>query len=102
MYREGMVPQKKPQLHAVWKQIQNWNNLCHKRFQTSFGILIPQNDAEPNFYPDSKSSKLGLSNVVSFVSEFDWDGKMFFWKLTAKFQSHTTVKIRHHGIKEKK
>ena len=29
----------------------------------------PQDDAMPNFFPDSKSSKLGLLNEVSFVSE---------------------------------
>ena len=28
----------------------------------------PQGDAEPNFFPDSKSFLLGLSNEVSFVS----------------------------------
>ena len=28
----------------------------------------PQGDAMPNFFPDSKSLLLGLSNVVSFVS----------------------------------
>ena len=26
----------------------------------------------PNFFPDSKSSILGLSNDVTFVSEFCW------------------------------
>ena len=30
----------------------------------------PQDDATTNFFPDSKSSILGLSNEVSFVSEF--------------------------------
>ena len=29
-----------------------------------------QSDATPNFFPDSKSSILGLSNEVSFVSRF--------------------------------
>ena len=28
----------------------------------------PQGDAMPNFFPDSKSYLLGLSNEVSFVS----------------------------------
>ena len=30
----------------------------------------PQDDATPNFFPNSKGSILGLSNEVSFVSEF--------------------------------
>ena len=30
----------------------------------------PKDDAMPNFFPDSKSSVLGLSNEVSLVSEF--------------------------------
>ena len=30
----------------------------------------PQGDPTPNFFPDSKSSNLGLSNKVSFVSTF--------------------------------
>ena len=34
----------------------------------------PQNDATPSFFPDSKSSISGLSNEVSFVSEFFWEG----------------------------
>ena len=29
----------------------------------------PQDDATPNFIPDSESSILGLSNELSFVSE---------------------------------
>ena len=34
----------------------------------------PQDDDMPNFFPDSKSSILGLSNEVSFVSEFFLEG----------------------------
>ena len=34
------------------------------------GRGYPQNDAIPNFFPNSKGSILGLSNEVSFVSEF--------------------------------
>ena len=34
------------------------------------GCGNPQDDATPNFIPDSISSILGLSNEVSFVSEF--------------------------------
>ena len=30
----------------------------------------PQDDTKANFFPDSKSSIIGLSNEVSFVSEF--------------------------------
>ena len=30
----------------------------------------PQDNATPSFFPDSKSFILGLSNKVSFVSEF--------------------------------
>ena len=30
----------------------------------------PQDNATPSFFPDSKSFKLGLSNEVSFVSDF--------------------------------
>ena len=33
-----------------------------------------QDDAMLNFFPYSKGSLLGLSNEVSFVSEFFWDG----------------------------
>ena len=36
----------------------------------------PQDNATPSFFPDSKSSILGLSNEVSFVSEYFWkDGE---------------------------
>ena len=36
----------------------------------------PQGGAMPNFFPDSKSSILGLSNEVSFVTEYFWkDGE---------------------------
>ena len=38
-------------------------------FQLS-GYGHPQYDVMPNFFRDSKSSILGLSNGVSFVSEF--------------------------------
>ena len=34
----------------------------------------PQGDAMPNFFPNSKSSTLGLSNEVAFVYDFVWDG----------------------------
>ena len=34
------------------------------------GYGHPQDDATPNSFPDSKSSILGLSNEVFFVSEF--------------------------------
>ena len=34
----------------------------------------PQDRAMPNFFPDSKSSILGLSNEVSFVTEYFWKG----------------------------
>ena len=37
-------------------------------FQIS-GHVQAENDARPNFTPDSKSPLLGLSNGVSFVSE---------------------------------
>ena len=30
----------------------------------------PKDDATPSFFPETKSSILGLSNEVSFVSEF--------------------------------
>ena len=36
----------------------------------------PQDDTIPNFFPNSKSSILGLSNEVSFVTEYFWkDGE---------------------------
>ena len=36
----------------------------------------PQDRAKLNFFPDSKSSILGLSNEVSFVTEYFWkDGE---------------------------
>ena len=36
----------------------------------------PQDRVMPNFFPDSRSSILGLSNEVSFVSEYFWkDGE---------------------------
>ena len=41
-------------------------------FQSS-GHGHPQDDARPNFFPDSKSLILGLSNDVSFVSESFWE-----------------------------
>ena len=31
-----------------------------------------QNDAMPNFFPDSKSPILGLSNKVQFITQFLW------------------------------
>ena len=34
----------------------------------------PQDDANTNFFADSKRPILGLSNEVSFVSKFIWDG----------------------------
>ena len=34
----------------------------------------PQDDATPNFFPDSKNSIVGLSNEVSFVSKIFWKG----------------------------
>ena len=40
----------------------------------SDGPSHPQDDATPSFFPDSKSSILGLLNEVSFVSEFFWEG----------------------------
>ena len=33
----------------------------------------PQDDTTPNFFPDSKSPMLGLSNEVSLVSELYWE-----------------------------
>ena len=38
------------------------------------GCGHPQDDATSSFFLDSKSSILGLSNEVSFVSKFFWDG----------------------------
>ena len=34
----------------------------------------PQDDATPNFSSDFKSSIIGLSNDLSFVSNFFWKG----------------------------
>ena len=34
----------------------------------------PQDDTVPNFFPDSKSSIVGLSNEVSFIPEIFWKG----------------------------
>ena len=34
------------------------------------GYGHPQDEASPNFFPYSKGSFLGLSNELSFVSEF--------------------------------
>ena len=34
------------------------------------GCGHPQDDAMPNFFPNSKSPLLGLSNEISFVSGF--------------------------------
>ena len=39
------------------------------------GHGYPQDDATPNFFPDSKLAILGLSNEISFVS------KLFFTKV---------------------
>ena len=33
-----------------------------------------EDDAKPNFFPDSKNSIVGLSNEVSFVTEIFWKG----------------------------
>ena len=53
------------------------------------GHSHPQDNAKLNFFPDSKSSILGLSNEISFVSEFIWDGGQntgtFFRQLVATF-----------------
>ena len=38
------------------------------------GSGLPQDDAMPNFCPDSKSSILWLSNEVLFASEIFWKG----------------------------
>ena len=38
------------------------------------GCGQPQDDAKANFFENSKSSILGLSNKKSFVSKFLWDG----------------------------
>ena len=37
------------------------------------GRCQPKGDARPNFFTDSKSFLLGLSNEVSFVSGFFWE-----------------------------
>ena len=42
-------------------------------FQSS-GHGHPLDDARPNFFPNSKSLILGLSNDTSFVSESPWKG----------------------------
>ena len=40
------------------------------------GCGYPQKDVIPNFFPDSKSFIIGLSNEVSFVTEyFSKDGE---------------------------
>ena len=36
------------------------------------GCGDPQDDTKPSLFSNSKSSILGLSNDVSFVSEFNW------------------------------
>ena len=36
------------------------------------GCGHPQNNATPSFFPDSKSSILGLSNKVSYLTEYFW------------------------------
>ena len=38
------------------------------------GPGLAQDNAKPNFFPDSRSFLLGLSNEVSFVSENYWKG----------------------------
>ena len=54
----------------------------------------PQDDTTPNFFPDSNSPMLGLSNEVSFVSElYQEDGqnnKSVFKKTCCK------LSIEHH------
>ena len=40
------------------------------------GCDHPQDGATPSLFPDSKSSILGLSNNVSFVSEFLFERKL--------------------------
>ena len=61
------------------------------------GCGHPQDRAMANFFPDSKSSILGLSNEVSFVSEFFWkDGQ----NSKSIFQKTCCTKIYVHQYKE--
>ena len=90
-----MVFQKKAFLYSVWKRVWNRKNLCHEQLPTTScrsnallanGYEHPQNDHTPNFFPDSKSFILGLSNDASYVSEFlrscGQYSLIFFWKLS--------------------
>ena len=43
------------------------------------GVATPKDDATFSFFLDSKSSILGLSIEVSFVSKFFWDGDKFVY-----------------------
>ena len=38
------------------------------------GRGLPQDDARPDFFADSKRPILGLSNDISFVPDFFWEG----------------------------
>ena len=57
----------------------------------------PQDDATPNFFPNSKGSILGLSNEGSFVSElyleYGQNNKVFSRKFAVNFQSSTTASL---------
>ena len=54
----------------------------------------PQDDTKANFFPDSKSSIIGLSNEVSFVSEFFYlDGQN---NISVFQKNRCKVSINHH------
>ena len=78
---KSYIPQKKALLPIVWKKFWNWVNLGHERLQTNSskrGAFLLRRawpalgQYHAPFSNDSKSSVLGLSNEVSFVSTFFW------------------------------
>ena len=56
-----------------------------------------QDDTTRNFFPNSNSPMLGLSNEVSFVSElyleYGQNNKVFSRKFAVNFQSSTTASL---------
>ena len=50
-----------------------------------------QDDAMPNFFPNFKSSKLGLSNEVSFFSVFIWRSGQISSKIFLKTPSNCFI-----------
>ena len=89
----------------------NWEIFYHERLQMSSsksstfsvnGAWPPTGWCHAQFFPDSKSSISGLSNNVSLVSEFFWDGdqiaEIFVYKFALWSHSHATVYLNFKHV----